>query len=80
MELFTFLCSCMVIWAIYWFFPRSEKSLKGQKVLITGGGSGIGRLLAIEMAKEGCSAVVVWGSNAQVCLYENACRLPSYSI
>lgn len=37
-----------------------EKSLKGQVVLITGGGGGIGRLMALKFAKEGVAMVVLW--------------------
>ncbi len=69
MELLTFCFYCILVWAVYWFFPRSEKSLKGQRALITGGGSGIGRLMAIEFAREGCS-VVIWDINGQVSFYQ----------
>lgn len=40
------------------------KNLNGQVVLITGGGSGIGRLMALNFAKEG-SRLVLWDINKQ---------------
>lgn len=32
-----------------------KKSLKGEHVFLTGAGSGLGRLMAIEFAKQGCN-------------------------
>lgn len=32
-----------------------KKSLEGEHVFLTGAGSGIGRLMAIDFAKQGCS-------------------------
>lgn len=45
---------------------RAERlmSLRAQTVLVTGAGSGIGRLLAIGAAQRGASHVVVWDINA----------------
>ena len=43
-------------------FPMREKSLKGQVALVTGGAGGIGRLMALRLAREGCT-VVVWDLN-----------------
>ena len=31
-----------------------KKSLRGEHVFLTGAGSGLGRLMAIELAKQGC--------------------------
>ncbi|XP_002736979.1 retinol dehydrogenase 10-B-like [Saccoglossus kowalevskii] len=41
------------------FVPPTKKSLVGEIVLITGAGSGIGRLMAINFAKHGCT-LVLW--------------------
>lgn len=43
------------------FIPRSyrAKSVKGEIVLVTGGGGGIGRLIALKFARLGAT-VVVW--------------------
>jgi len=43
-------------------FPLREKNIKGQVALITGGAGGIGRLLALKLAKKGCD-VVIWDAN-----------------
>lgn len=47
--------------------PRSYvrwKSVNKEKVVITGGGSGLGRLLALKLSKLGAT-VVVWDINRQ---------------
>ncbi|NP_001161646.1 retinol dehydrogenase 10-like protein [Saccoglossus kowalevskii] len=41
------------------FVAPAKKSLVGEIVLITGAGSGIGRLMAINFAKQGCK-LVIW--------------------
>jgi len=48
------------------FTPRcfKRRSVKGEVVLVTGGGSGLGRRLASMFAAEGAT-VVVWGRNEQ---------------
>lgn len=45
-----------------WYRKRAERqmSLRGQTVLVTGAGSGLGRLLAIGAAQRAASHVVVW--------------------
>ncbi|MDN6356706.1 SDR family oxidoreductase [Yaniella sp.] len=45
-----------------WYRKRAERllSLRAQTVLVTGAGSGIGRLLAIGSAQRGAAHVVVW--------------------
>lgn len=47
--------------------PRSYRKFKnfsGQNVLITGGGGGLGRLLALRIAKQGAK-VIVWDVNQE---------------
>ena len=56
--IFTF-CNCRMV------YPQAfEKSIAGEIVLITGGGSGIGRLMALKMAKLG-AVVVTWDVNTK---------------
>lgn len=45
-----------------WYRKRAERqmSLRGQTVLVTGAGSGLGRLLALGAAQRSASHVVVW--------------------
>ena len=48
-----------------WINPGAfEKSIRGQIVLITGGGSGIGRLMAMKLAKAG-AVIVTWDVNTK---------------
>ena len=49
-----------------WYRKRAERqmSLRGQTVLVTGGGSGLGRLLAIGAAQRSAAHVVVWDIDA----------------
>lgn len=52
---------------LLWLIPNSlhaKKSVHGQTVLITGGGSGIGQLMAVRFAQLG-ACVVVWDVNQQ---------------
>lgn len=51
----------------YWYareytFQFREKSVKGDVALITGAASGIGRLMALRLAKEGAT-IVIWDMN-----------------
>jgi len=63
MDFFTILVMLVVTHIFWsWIFPWPKKSLKGQKCLITGAGSGIGRLMAFEFAKEGCD-LALWDIN-----------------
>ena len=46
-----------------WILPNQfEKSIVGDVVLLTGGGSGIGRLMAVKLAKLG-AIIVTWDVN-----------------
>jgi len=47
-----------------YLLPRSQKNLTGQRCLITGAGSGIGRLMALQFAKEGCD-LSLWDINKE---------------
>ncbi|XP_049637885.1 epidermal retinol dehydrogenase 2-like [Suncus etruscus] len=49
---------------IFTFLPRPRKSVAGEIVLITGSGSGIGRLLALSFARLG-SVIVLWDVNKE---------------
>ena len=50
---------------VRWVYPGPfKKSIEGDIVLITGGGSGIGRLMACKMAKLG-AIIVTWDVNAK---------------
>ena len=72
MELFG-CCSCWawsavaigvlyVVWELY--AKATEKSVAGKRVLITGAGSGIGRLLALRFAREG-GELFLWDLNEE---------------
>eukprot|EP00124_Ichthyophonus_hoferi_P003988 Ihof_evm4s391 gene=Ihof_evmTU4s391 len=50
-----------VEYLVLWVFPQ-RKSIKDEVVLITGGGSGIGRLMALKMADLG-AVLVLWDVN-----------------
>ena len=48
-----------------WVYPAGyTKSIKGNIVLITGGGSGIGRLMSLKLADLG-AIIVTWDVNAK---------------
>lgn len=63
------LLSCYYIleslfWTLVPYAIRPMKSLKGDVVLVTGGGGGVGRQLAIKLARLGAK-VVVWDINKE---------------
>lgn len=43
-------------------FGYPKKDLKGELALITGGGGGLGRLLALRLVRLGCK-VILWDIN-----------------
>lgn len=64
-----FVLSCYyVLESLFWTLVpnaiRPMKSLKGDVVLVTGGGGGVGRHLAIKLARLG-ARVVVWDINKE---------------
>ncbi|XP_034039063.1 short chain dehydrogenase/reductase family 16C, member 5a isoform X2 [Thalassophryne amazonica] len=69
---------------IYFIVPKKRKSVSGEVVLITGSGSGIGRLMALEFARLG-SVLVLWDINqeglketAALAKEQGACRVHCY--
>lgn len=61
--LFLVLSCYYILESLFWTFVpnaiRPMKSLKGDVVLVTGGGGGVGRQLAVKLARLGAK-VVVW--------------------
>lgn len=53
-----------VVWNVYFLFAYRARAVTGKVVLITGGGSGIGRLMALRFAKLGAK-VVLWDMNKE---------------
>ncbi|NWR72061.1 RDHE2 dehydrogenase, partial [Centropus unirufus] len=51
-------------WLVFSVVPRWKKSVRGEIVLITGAGSGVGRHLALKFARLG-AAVVLWDINEE---------------
>ncbi|KAM5141183.1 short-chain dehydrogenase/reductase 3 isoform 1-T1 [Mantella aurantiaca] len=62
---------CVLKAAICLLVPTRPRDLKGDIVLITGGGRGIGRQLAREFARQGAKKIIIWG-RTEKCLKETA--------
>jgi len=43
---------------VFFFWPRKYKNISDDVILITGGGKGVGRLIAVEFAKRGPKQVI----------------------
>ena len=63
-QLVFFLFILKIIAENFRYYFSVPKSLKNETVLITGAGSGIGRLLALELAKKQCN-VIIWDINLE---------------
>ncbi|XP_073512847.1 short-chain dehydrogenase/reductase 3 [Phyllobates terribilis] len=62
---------CVIRAAVCLVVPTRPRDLRGDTVLITGGGRGIGRHLAKEFAKQGSKKIILWG-RTEKCLKETA--------
>lgn len=62
---------CVLRSAARLLLPARPRDLRGDTVLITGGGRGIGRELAREFSRQGAKKVIIWG-RTEKCLKEAA--------
>ena len=54
-----------VLWSMFRFFiPARQKSVSGEVVLVTGGGTGLGATLACDLARRG-AMLVIWDADAR---------------
>ncbi|ELT97199.1 hypothetical protein CAPTEDRAFT_172468 [Capitella teleta] len=58
-----FLSAKALIRNLLFFWPRPYKDISHEVVLITGGGRGVGRYLAMEFAKHKPKQIILWGRN-----------------
>lgn len=49
----------LIIWILTIWLPSSKKNISGQTVLVTGGGNGLGREIALQLSREGCNIAIV---------------------
>ncbi|XP_053697207.1 17-beta-hydroxysteroid dehydrogenase 13-like [Sabethes cyaneus] len=60
--LLQFLVESVPVWLwllVKWLFPGPPKNITGWNALVTGGSNGIGRAVALELARSGCNVVIV---------------------
>ncbi|VDK53580.1 unnamed protein product [Dibothriocephalus latus] len=55
------LCS-LLIWLLICNLPKQLKDLRTEVILVTGAGSGLGRLLSVELSKH-CDNIIGWDKN-----------------
>ncbi len=70
---------------ILWILPKKYKDISEDIVLITGGGKGLGRMLAVEFAKHNPRHVSIYMVSSSCCCYSSSpscsyfCCCSSYS-
>ncbi|XP_056410778.1 short-chain dehydrogenase/reductase 3 [Hyla sarda] len=65
---------CVLRAALSLLLPGRTRDLRGDTVLITGGGRGIGRQLAREFTRRGAKKIILWG-RTEKCLKETAAEI-----
>lgn len=61
-DLICFFIKCLLQDWYYRVFGRTEQKLQGELALVTGGGGGLGRLIAVRLSKLGVD-IVIWDIN-----------------
>lgn len=61
---FTLMMYAWIKVIVTYVLPSKEKSVTGKTILITGGASGIGRLMSLDLARRG-GKIVIWDINQQ---------------
>jgi len=64
---------------VFFFWPRKYKNITGDAILITGGGKGIGRVIAMEFAKRRPKQVHSYASVLTTVAFSNVKTTPSTS-